>query len=149
MPFIKADTGVAVEKFIMYILFSSTSSIYSPFTARARPGGTFSAQTRSEIYTKIMRRGTSLKRDRPTRGPHSRPTPRALRWSQWGGRFLMSELPLYRGATELSTRQASVPLRVCPLSGGAAADYRGTSPIRPPPLIGPYRRPLCTGVSRS
>ena len=40
-------------------------------------------------------RGTSLIRIRPTLGPYSTPTPRALWWSSGGRRFLASEVPLY------------------------------------------------------
>ena len=38
--------------------------------------------------------GTSLIRNCRPLGPYSRPVPRALWWSQGGGRFLMSEVPL-------------------------------------------------------
>ena len=41
-------------------------------------------------------RDTSLIRNRLSLGPYSRPMPRALWWSYGGGRFLMSEVPLYR-----------------------------------------------------
>ena len=42
-----------------------------------------------------MYRGTSLIRDSPLLGPYSRPMPRAPWWSQGGGQFLASKLPLY------------------------------------------------------
>jgi len=41
-------------------------------------------------------RGTSLIRNSLSLGPYSRTVPRALWWSEGGGRFLMSEVPLYR-----------------------------------------------------
>ena len=41
-------------------------------------------------------RGTSLIRKRAPLGHYSRTMPRALWWSQGGGRFLMSEVPMYR-----------------------------------------------------
>ena len=44
-------------------------------------------------------RGTSLIKNSPLLGPHSRPTRRALWWSWGGWRFLMSEVPLYKRAT--------------------------------------------------
>ena len=40
-------------------------------------------------------RGTSLIRKHPFLGPYSRAMPRALWWSEGGGCFLMSEVPLY------------------------------------------------------
>ena len=42
----------------------------------------------------VAYRGTSLIRDSAPLGPYSRTVPRALRWSQGGGQFLMSEVPL-------------------------------------------------------
>jgi len=39
--------------------------------------------------------GTSLIRNRPTLAPYSRFMGRDLWWSRGGGRFLMSEVPLY------------------------------------------------------
>ena len=39
--------------------------------------------------------GTSLIRNTPLLGPYSRTIPRVLWWSQGGGLFLMSEVPLY------------------------------------------------------
>ena len=39
-------------------------------------------------------RGTSLIRNGLPLGPYSRTRPRALWWSQGGGQFLMSEVPL-------------------------------------------------------
>jgi hypothetical protein len=43
-------------------------------------------------------RGTSLIRNSADLGPYSRVMPRALWWSQGGGLFLMSEVPLYLDA---------------------------------------------------
>ena len=40
-------------------------------------------------------RGTSIIRKRPPLGPYCRPMPRVLGGSEGGGRFLMSEVPLY------------------------------------------------------
>ena len=40
-------------------------------------------------------RGTSLIRNRHPVGPYSMTMPRGLGWSYGGGRFLMSEVPLY------------------------------------------------------
>ena len=40
-------------------------------------------------------RGASLIRNCPLLGPYSRPMPGPLWWSGGGGRFLMSEVPLY------------------------------------------------------
>ena len=48
-----------------------------------------------------MYRGNSLVINHPFTGPYSRPMPTALQWSKGGGRFLMSEVPLY--ATYLVT----------------------------------------------
>ena len=42
-------------------------------------------------------RGNSLIRTPPTVGPYDRNMPRALRWSFWGGLFLMSEVPPLKG----------------------------------------------------
>ena len=39
--------------------------------------------------------GSSLLRKRPPLGPYRRPMPRVLGGFQGGGRFLMSEVPLY------------------------------------------------------
>jgi len=44
----------------------------------------------------IAYRGTSLIRNRLPLGPYGKPMTRALWWSQGGGCFLMSEVPLYR-----------------------------------------------------
>ena len=41
-------------------------------------------------------RGTSLIRNCAPLGPYSRIMPRALWWPSGGGRFIMSEVPLYR-----------------------------------------------------
>jgi len=43
----------------------------------------------------VTYRGTSLIRKRVLLGPYRRPTPGALWWSWGGGRFFMSEVPLY------------------------------------------------------
>ena len=52
-----------------------------------------SAATGYEPY-----RGTSLIRNTPLLGPYNRRTmPRGICWSQGGGRFLMSEVPLQEG----------------------------------------------------
>ena len=52
--------------------------------------------TDSPEATFLLYRGTLLTRKRTTLGPYSRPMPRALWWSKGGGgRFLMSEVPLY------------------------------------------------------
>ena len=45
--------------------------------------------------THLLYRGTSLIRKRTPLGPHRRPMPRVIWWSWEGGRFLMSEVPLY------------------------------------------------------
>ena len=42
----------------------------------------------------MVYRGTSLIRITPLIGPYSRTIPRVLWWSQGGGLFLMSEVPL-------------------------------------------------------
>ena len=42
-----------------------------------------------------MYRGTSLIRNSPPPGTYSSTMPRALQWSEEGGLFLMSEVPLY------------------------------------------------------
>ena len=39
-------------------------------------------------------RGISLIRNKPPLGPYSRTMPRALRWSEGGGQFIISEVPL-------------------------------------------------------
>ena len=46
-------------------------------------------------------RGTSLIRNSAPLGPYSRTMPRALWWSYGGGRFLMSEVPLYRASAQI------------------------------------------------
>jgi len=43
----------------------------------------------------VRYRGASLIRNRHLVGPYSRTMPRLLWWSYGGGRFLMSEVPLY------------------------------------------------------
>ena len=48
---------------------------------------------------KLLYRGTSPIRKRPPLGPYSRAMPRGLWWSLGGGRFLMSEVPLYSDVT--------------------------------------------------
>ena len=54
----------------------------------------------------IPYRGTSLMRNTPPAGLYSSPMPSDLRWSQGGGLFLMSEVPLHHS-------QQSLPLP-CP-----------------------------------
>ena len=47
------------------------------------------------MLEKVTCRGTSLRRNRRPLGPYRRTMPRAL-WESWGGgRFRMSEVPLY------------------------------------------------------
>ena len=55
---------------------------------------------------RTLYRGTSLIRNSLPLGPFSRTLPRALWWSWGGGRFLMSEVPLYMG-TSLTTQRAT------------------------------------------
>ena len=54
-------------------------------------------------------RGASLIRDRTPLGPYRRPVPRVLGGSYWGGRFLMSEVPLYISRSYLAVDQPSPP----------------------------------------
>ena len=83
--------------------------------------------------TLLWNRGISLKRNRAPLGPYSRHAPRAFWWSQVGGVFLMSEVPLYTlRAVELPESEHRLYLSV----------YRGTSIIRDSPspprtVIGP------------
>ena len=61
-------------------------------------------------------RGTSLIRNSTPLEPYSRNMPRALRWSQGGGLFLMSEVPLcmnagFRGGSTFTWRPKPVTLR--------------------------------------
>ena len=48
-------------------------------------------------------RGSSLVRKRAPLGPYSRPLPRVLWRSSGGGRFLLGEVPLYRGPGKRSS----------------------------------------------
>ena len=87
-------------------------------------------------------RGTSLIRNRRPLGPYSRTMPRAL-WGSWGGgRFLMSEVPLYsrvlrwsQGGGWLLTSQAS--LRVDSLLTTIHTAARKIAP-RHTLSVGPY-----------
>jgi len=47
-----------------------------------------------EFGVPVAYRGTSLTRNSAPLGPYSRTMPRALWWSEGGGLFLMSEVPL-------------------------------------------------------
>jgi hypothetical protein len=64
-------------------------------------------------------RGTSLMRGTPLIGPYRRTIPRVLWWSQGGGLFLMSELPLYRRPL-VPKRQNSDLVQYCQLCGKVA-----------------------------
>ena len=56
----------------------------------------FARQRCADLTASAAYRGTSLIRNGPLLGPYSRTIPRVLKWSQGGGLFLMSEVPLYR-----------------------------------------------------
>ena len=53
-------------------------------------------KTRGKWYTGVPQR------KHPSLGPYRRPTPRVLRGSYGGGRFLMGEVPWYQGPHELT-----------------------------------------------
>ena len=71
----------------------------------------------------LIYRGTSLIRKRLTLGPYSRTMARVLWWPWEGGLFLMSQVPLYRGAS-YKTKGRDTRERYVPESGAGVAMYR-------------------------
>jgi hypothetical protein len=71
---------------------------------------------------------TSLMRKRLPPGPYSRHMPRALWWSQGGGRFLMSEVPLYTTQDQAeSNRKSQSPGSRWDLTPKVAERYQSCS----------------------
>jgi len=87
------------------------------------------SQTTQSRARPILYRGASLIRNHRILAPYSEPVPTTLRWSYGGGRFLMSEVPLYHAP------HTSTPPTVSPFPRRA---YRGTSLMRKRPFLGPY-----------
>ena len=78
--------------------------------------------------------GTSLIRKCPPLGPYRRPMPMVLGGSKGGGRFLMSEVPLYLPTDTLPPPPSSLPNASSRLTHSSHPPQTSDLPLHPPPL---------------